>query len=785
MSGPHVLIVDDDAALLEALPEALQLRIDGVKVDTCDSASAALERIAATDYDTIISDIKMPGIDGLALLAEIRALRPDTPTLLITGHGEHDLAVQALRGGAYDFIQKPIDREYFVASLSRAIRVRQLSRRVKELDQLKTQFFADVSHELRTPLALVLGPTRKLLASGELSAEQREDLEVIDRNARTLLRRVNDLLDIAKLEAGKMGVSCAEVDLARLLSLTAAHFEVLAEERRISFSVDTLRSVPTRADPEKLQRVFLNLLSNAFKFVPDGGRVRCELRVDGDRAIVAVEDNGPGVPPELREAIFERFRGGEGGAHRPFGGTGLGLAIAKEFVALHGGTITVGDAMPRGARFSLALPLVRASGADAPASPGDGGAADDIVREAVDELRQHRPSNGDGNGEPGRTPHEAPKGPGEPRAVAATPETSRALVLVVEDNPAMNRFIARTLEGDYRVATALDGREGLEKALALRPDLILSDVMMPRMRGDALLREVRAHSELDTVPVVLLTAKADDDLRVTMLRAGAQDYLTKPFAAEELRARVANLVTLKRVRETLQQELAGRGRDVAALAREVTARQRELQASLREKEVLLRELHHRVKNNLQVICSLLNLQSASIQDKRALDLFTASQNRVRSMALIHEQLYQSKNLATIDVAEYIRRLAVNLFRSHGVDPNVITLAMDLDDVKLPIDTAVPCGMILNELISNALEHAFPPGKEGEIRIGLRADSRGTCELTLSDTGVGFPSDVDIAGSSSSGLHLVAALTEQLGGTLERETREGARFTITFPTQAPD
>src|SRR5437867_4403182 len=131
MSAPRVLIVDDDVALLEALPEALRLRMDGVIVDTCDSGSAALDRIAATDYDAIISDIKMPGIDGLALLREIRRLRPRTPTLLITGHGEHDLAVQALRGGAYDFVQKPIDREYFVASLERAIHLRRLDREVE------------------------------------------------------------------------------------------------------------------------------------------------------------------------------------------------------------------------------------------------------------------------------------------------------------------------------------------------------------------------------------------------------------------------------------------------------------------------------------------------------------------------------------------------------------------------------------------------------------------------------------------------------------------------------
>src|SRR5262249_6943130 len=150
------------------------------------------------DYDAIISDIKMPGMDGLALLARVRELRPDTPTLLITGHGEHELAVQALRGGAYDFIQKPIDREYFVASLSRALPLRQLSRRVKELDELRTKFFANVSHELRAPLALILGLTERLVEEGDLPERERHDLEVIDRNAQTLFKHVNDLLDIAK-----------------------------------------------------------------------------------------------------------------------------------------------------------------------------------------------------------------------------------------------------------------------------------------------------------------------------------------------------------------------------------------------------------------------------------------------------------------------------------------------------------------------------------------------------------------------------------------------------------
>jgi PAS domain S-box-containing protein len=904
MSPPRVLIVDDDPALLRALPEALRLRLEAVTVETCDSAAEALERVAATDYDAIISDIKMPGMDGLALLAKIRAARPDTPTLLITGHGEHDLAVQALRGGAYDFIQKPIEREYFVASLSRAIHLRHLRRRVTELDQLKTQFFANVSHELRTPLALVLGPTQKLLAAEGLTGEQRQDLEVIDRNARTLLKHVTDLLDIAKLDAGQMHLNYAEVELGRLLRLTGSHFDAFAHDRRVAFTLKAPEHVTLQGDAEKLQRVFLNLLSNAFKFVPDGGSVHCELWVEGNRAVVAVQDNGPGVKPELRELIFERFRQGDDHSSRRFGGTGLGLAIAKDFVALHGGTITVDDAPGGGALFSVRLPLTApAAVAGVPPAARESADREDVARQTLDELRRHRIA-----ADAGRAPAH---GPGDP--AVATEE--RPLVLVVEDNHEMNRFIAEAFAGRYRVACAFDGQEGLEKALALRPDLILSDVIMPRVSGDALVREVRTHAELATVPIVLLTAKVDDELRLKLLRTGAQDYLTKPFSAEELRTRVSNLIAMKQARETLQHDLASRTSDLSALAREVAARRRELHAalgalqeseersrllvecvrdyaifmldldgrvgswnagaerimgysadeiagqhfsrfypaaeirngapehdlnrttadgrvetdgqrvrkdgvsfwantiltalrnvdgrlrgfsvvtrditerrcaeeqiaaSLREKEILLKELHHRVKNNLQVISSLLSLQSRTIEDGPTRELFDASRGRVKSMALIHEQLYRSHDLATVDFGEYVRSLAGNLFRSYAGSPDAVALTLDVEDVSLTVDTALPCGLIINELITNSLKHAFPRGRKGEIRVGLRAEADQTYELSISDDGIGLPADSDAAGAPSSGLQLVATLAEQVGANVEVQRDGGTRFRIRFP-----
>jgi len=435
-----------------------------------------------------------------------------------------------------------------------------LNARLTELDDLKTRFFANVSHELRTPLTLILGPTERMLASGEMKAEERQTLEVIERNARTLLKYVNDLLDISRLEAGKMTVHSQTVDLVKLLRVTAAHFQELAREQQVQLSVDAPEVALIRADPEKLQRVFLNLLSNAFKFTPPGGSVRCLLSLDRGSCVIEFQDSGPGVPASMREVIFERFQQANGSFTRRFGGTGLGLAIAKEFVELHRGKISAGDSPAGGALFRVELPLL-ATDAEAPgvvASIPDGGAG--LARLALADLDS-----------------------AARRPEAQSPSSSgRHLVLVVEDNADMNRFVRETLSGEYRVAGAFDGQEGLEKAIQVRPDVILTDLMMPGMSGDQLVREARAHPDLHAVPIIFLTARSDDELCAKLLKNGAQDYLRKPFCAEELRVRIRHVVSTHHVREVLRQELASRSENLAELAQELIVNKHELQRALAE-----------------------------------------------------------------------------------------------------------------------------------------------------------------------------------------------------------
>ncbi|HEY9023740.1 MAG TPA: ATP-binding protein, partial [Burkholderiaceae bacterium] len=388
--------------------------------------------------------------------------------------------------------------------------------RVRDVDRLKTEFFANVSHELRTPLTLILGPVQRLLAGPAVSdADMRQELEVVGRNARTLLRHVDDLLDVARLEEEELAAACEDTDVAALSRLVAEHFTSVAQELGIASRVDVPDTLVAYTDPKLLQQVLFNLMSNAYKFTPAGSCVRLGLACRGDRLVFEVADGGPGIAPEWRDAVFERFRQINGTPQRGHAGTGLGLAIAREFTLLLGGTITIGDAPEGGALFVVDLPLRVPVDGTVPARPSGRPA----VPDAAESLRVARPP------------------------AAAPPAGDGPVVLVAEDNADMSAYICRCLAPGWRAATASDGVQGLAQAQALRPDLVLTDVMMPGTGGDWLLRELRQRPEFDDTPVVVLSARADEDLRVKLLREGAQDYLVKPFSAEELRARVDTLLT--------------------------------------------------------------------------------------------------------------------------------------------------------------------------------------------------------------------------------------------------
>lgn len=401
---------------------------------------------------------------------------------------------------------------------------RVLYEQLKAFDQLKTRFFANVSHELRTPLTLILGPVRKQLDCTQTDSKLRKALHVIERNAGLLLQRVNNLLDLSKLEANEMQAQYACVDLAKLARLVASHFEVVAEERDLSFNMEMPDTLFAEVDCEKIQRILLNLLSNAFKFTPNGGAIALTLGEINHKAVFTVQDSGAGVVPSQRKTIFERFRQGDCPVNQPLAGTGLGLSIVKEFVQLHQGAVSVGEASTGGASFRVELPLKAPQGTQL-ISTAPGKSPCEWGQQTVEELKSYK----------------------RPRNAARVKFRQNApLILVVEDNPDMNNFLVETISTDYRVVTAFDGHEGYQKAIDLRPDLILTDMMMPHMSGEDLVRRIRKSPSLEDIPIVLLTAKADHHLHVKLLDEGVMAYLNKPFSATELMASVRRLILERR-----------------------------------------------------------------------------------------------------------------------------------------------------------------------------------------------------------------------------------------------
>ena len=399
-----------------------------------------------------------------------------------------------------------------------------LYQKTLELDKLKTQFFSNVSHELRTPLTLILGPLNRSLSEPGLPGSLRSNLEVIKRNAQLLYHHVSDLLDISKIEAGRMELRYTRLDLAQLVRVIASHFESAAADRGIRYAVSTPVHLAVESDGEKIQRILLNLLSNAFKFVPDGGLIGVTLTTQDGRAVIGIIDNGPGVPGPLREAIFERFRQVEGHAARTHGGTGLGLSIVREFIELLGGDAVCGEAPEGGAVFTVTMPLSAPQGT---VIEEEAARIDTVLDTGI----WREPESGMASNLPMKEHSE---------------RQSLSLILVVEDNKDMNAYLGDILKPHYRIVSAFDGEDGLEKAMKVKPDLIITDMMMPKMSGDQMVAELRKHAEMADTPIVMLTAKADDGLRVELLQHGVQDYLQKPFLDDELLARIGGLLAERR-----------------------------------------------------------------------------------------------------------------------------------------------------------------------------------------------------------------------------------------------
>jgi signal transduction histidine kinase/DNA-binding response OmpR family regulator/anti-sigma regulatory factor (Ser/Thr protein kinase) len=423
---------------------------------------------------------------------------------------------------------------------------RERAERLQEVDRAKTEFFTNVSHEFRTPLTLLLGPAEDALADAAhpLGAVQRERVQIVQRNGERLLKLVNSLLDFTRLEAGKVEARFEPVDLAQYTAELAATFAVAAERAGLALTVDCPPlPAPVYVDREMWAKIVLNLLSNAVKFTFEGG-VTVRLRKQAGIAQLEVEDSGVGIAPDQQGRLFTRFTRVPGSASRSYEGSGIGLALVADLAAVHGGSVALTSEPGHGSTFTVALPL----GADhlppeqVVESPptGAGPGADRQARGFLAEVMRWV-GRSIGRSRPDLEQTDVPSSGDWPE---------RPTILVVDDNADMRDYIGGLLAHRYEVLKAADGQVGLELAKERAPDLVLSDVMMPRLDGFGLLTTLRADPLTARTPVVLLSARAGEEATVEGLEAGADDYLVKPFSARELLARVEANLELERVRRS-------------------------------------------------------------------------------------------------------------------------------------------------------------------------------------------------------------------------------------------
>lgn len=530
-------LVESKVAVRDRLVAILEKHSAGFEILRSDLLLSARQAF----YEAGNYDLLLCSSDLLAQPEDLRiflALHPSVLLVIYTDHLGVEVIGQALRAGAYQCValkdleadiegtlKEPIRFIHKVQEETAASALVKENKRLSEMDLLKTEFFTNISHELRTPLTVIRGMAEQIEESpGEWTSK---GLSLIQKNTNDLLNLVNQILDLHKLESGNIKSHPVQTDIIPFLAYVAQLFEHLAERTGLEFTFSPeLSSLVMDFDVEKLQRILFNLLGNAIKFTPPGGTVRLNASRVADQVLLQIEDTGVGIRKEILDRIFDRFFQSKENFHNVKIGTGIGLALVKELVILSGGDITVDSEPGVGSRFQVFLPIEnKATKVNLPASDL---ASNKVPKPVI---------------EPGLKALQKPD-----FALAERPN-----LLIVEDNPDIVTYLKACLEVEYSLSVAPDGESGRKLALETVPDLIISDVMMPKMSGTEMCAILKKDQRTSHIPIVLLTAKADEDSRIQGLMQGADAYLTKPFNRQELLVRLGALHTLRQsLRERYQ-----------------------------------------------------------------------------------------------------------------------------------------------------------------------------------------------------------------------------------------
>ncbi len=411
------------------------------------------------------------------------------------------------------------------------------NQKLMELDQMKGRFFANISHELRTPLTLLIAPLENMLNKFTLDEETRGTLLTMQANGMRLLKLINDLLDLIRLESGKMVVRQDRVHIEEFVRAMASAARQVAEDKRLRLEIYVAAELGTVIiDRDKLDKIVLNLIFNAIKFTPARGKVELRAEKQGDFFTLAVVDTGMGISKKNLDNVFSRFWQADDSSKRKFQGMGIGLALVKELVEVQGGSVEVQSQEGKGTTFTVRLPYKQAEPIEEKPSEIE---AQTAVTNGSSVTSEEWLANLYRRAEmfPALTPVQDAM-----RPVEVNRNSKQPSLLVADDEPDMLRFLKSQLKTHYQVLEASDGQQAVEKASQFLPDIILLDMMMPEKDGLQACREIRAHTPTQSIPIILLTARADEETKLAALNAGASDFLPKPFSTTELHVRIKNLV---------------------------------------------------------------------------------------------------------------------------------------------------------------------------------------------------------------------------------------------------
>jgi len=728
-------------------------------------------------------------------------------------------------------------------------RLAEVNRRLKELDQLKDNFFANVSHELRTPLTLLLGPVEHLQKHPRVMEHEqlRDFVTTMHENGMRLLKLINDLLDLVRLQAKALVLKPASINVSAYAGKLVSSIRGYAEDRGLKLIWNVHPDLGTVVwDEAKIDKVFLNLLFNAIKFTPAGGEVSWHAWKDADEAVVEVRDTGVGISAENQKFLFQRFWQADSSSQRKHQGAGIGLALVKELVEAHGGVVSVQSKLGKGTTVTVRLPLVCAppmkSSPGADGTPGEshmgrGNGTGPGVGLGHDTARGNGLGDRNGDGLDDGAEVRVEKTPGEQEAEAARLETQKHLdelyrraelhasitplrqslrpwtptagskqrpqVLVVDDEPGIRRFLRDQLQEDYQVHEAVDGQQGVDMSKHLLPDAVVCDMMLPEKDGMEVCRELRSYHTTRLIPFLMLTARADDETKLTALAAGASDFLVKPFRTEELKLRIKNLVDARR----LERELAQQNKKLQSTLDEL--KETEMQLVQSEKMGALGRLVagiiHEINNPLNFARTGIHVLSMHAKDlppadqdsfKEVVKDITDGITRVSSIVGDLRQFSHPDNDALHDVDVVAAATAALRF-----------MAAEWKDDRVDVVNELPHGFTVrgnkNKLVQvfiNMFQNAFDamrshPPADGKPRLHLRAiEEGGLRKIAIRDNGPGispehvphifepFFTTKDVGKGMGLGLSICFRILEEAGGRITINTEKGryCEFVLEFP-----